>query len=138
NNASIPPVGKVDLGDLNRTSPFSITYGYKRGGPIDRIYIESFLKINAPKIKGKALEIGDNKYTKRFGENNVIKSEILHVDISNKNATYIGDLSDAPHLPDDTFDCIILTQTLHLIYDYKSAIATCYRILKPGGTLLLT
>jgi hypothetical protein len=27
---------------------------------------------------------------------------------------------------------------LHLIYDFKSALATCHRILKPGGCLLLT
>jgi ubiquinone/menaquinone biosynthesis C-methylase UbiE len=50
----------------------------------------------------------------------------------------VGDLSNAPHIPDDTFDCLVLTQTLHLIYDFKSALHTCYRILKPGGTLLLT
>ena len=32
----------------------------------------------------------------------------------------------------------MLTQTLHLIYDFKGALATCHRILKPGGALLLT
>jgi SAM-dependent methyltransferase len=53
-------------------------------------------------------------------------------------ATFIGDLSHAPQIPDNTFDCLILTQTLHLIYDFKAALVTCYRILKPGGTLLLT
>jgi SAM-dependent methyltransferase len=50
----------------------------------------------------------------------------------------VGDLSNAPQLPDAAFDCVVLTQTLHLIYDFKGAIATCYRILKPGGALLLT
>jgi SAM-dependent methyltransferase len=60
------------------------------------------------------------------------------VDESNKQATFIGDLSNAPQLPDNSFDCIVLTQTLHLIYNYKDALQTCYRILKPGGALLLT
>jgi ubiquinone/menaquinone biosynthesis C-methylase UbiE len=32
----------------------------------------------------------------------------------------------------------VLTQTLHLIYDFKDALTTCHRILKPGGVLLLT
>ena len=36
------------------------------------------------------------------------------------------------------YDCIVLTQTLHLIFDFAAAVRTCYRILKPGGTLLLT
>jgi ubiquinone/menaquinone biosynthesis C-methylase UbiE len=60
------------------------------------------------------------------------------VDASNPQATFVGDLSHAPQLPDAAFDCVVLTQTLHLIYDFKGAIATCYRILKPGGALLLT
>jgi SAM-dependent methyltransferase len=44
----------------------------------------------------------------------------------------------AGHLASDTFDFIILTQTLHLIYDVRAALATLHRILKTGGTLLTT
>jgi hypothetical protein len=33
---------------------------------------------------------------------------------------------------------VILTQTLQLIYDLRSAIATVHRILKPGGVVLVT
>jgi SAM-dependent methyltransferase len=133
-----PKVGHVNLGDLDRLYPFSIDFGYDRGGPVDRYYIEDFLFKNAADIKGRCLEIGDNEYTLLYGQNNVIKSDILHVDDSNKKATFIGDLSNAPQIPDDIFDCIVLTQTLHLIYDFKAALATCHRVLKPGGVLLLT
>ncbi|MGE5944861.1 MAG: glycosyltransferase [Flavobacteriales bacterium] len=134
----IPEIGKIKLGDFNRTSPFSTQFGYDRGGPVDRYYMENFLSENASLIKGRVLEIGDNEYTLRFGGVKVEKSDILHIDESNEQATFIGDLSNAPHLPSDSFDCIILTQTLQLIYDYKAAIQTCYRVLKPGGTLFLT
>lgn len=134
----IPPVGKVSLGDLNRTDPFSKEFGFDRGGPVDRYYIEYFLQKESASIRGRALEVGDNSYTLQFGGKNVEKSDILHVDESNQAATFVGDLSNAPHLPDNTFDCIVLTQTLHLIYDFKDALKTCYRILKPGGTILLT
>jgi SAM-dependent methyltransferase len=68
----------------------------------------------------------------------VTQSDILHVDEQNPKATFVGDLSKAHHLPADSFDCIILTQTLHLIYEYKEAVQHCYRVLKPGGSLLLT
>lgn len=129
---------KINLGDLNRTSPFSIEFGYDRGGPLDRYYIENFLYGKSPQIKGRVLEIGDNFYTLKFGADRVTKSDILHMDDSNEQATFVGDLSNAPHLPSNTFDCIILTQTLHLIYDFKGAIDTCYRLLKLGGTLLIT
>lgn len=134
----IPEVGKVKTGDFFRTTPFSKSFGYDRGGPIDRYYIENFLLAEIDSIHGWVLEIGDNEYTLRFGKTKVQKSEILHVDQSNPQATIVGDLSRAPHIPDNSFDCIILTQTLHLVYDHKAVVQTCYRILKPGGTLLLT
>lgn len=133
-----PAVGDVNPGDFKRMSPFSTEFGYDRGGPVDRYYIENFLQKHSGCIKGRALEIGDNEYTLLYGGSKLTKSDILHIDESNKKATYIGDLSNAPQVPDNTFDCIVLTQTLHLIYDFKGALDTCYRILKPGGVLLLT
>jgi len=133
-----PPVGQVAFGDLGRVTPLCKNFGFERGGAIDRYYSENFLKQNAGDIKGNVLEIGDNYYTMLYGGKNVAKSDILHVDASNKEATIIGDISNAPHIADNSFDCIILTQTLHLIYDFKGALQTCHRILKPGGTLLLT
>jgi len=47
-------------------------------------------------------------------------------------------VSEAGVLPDETFDCIIFTQTLHLIYDMQTAVMNLHRALKPGGVLLLT
>lgn len=133
-----PKVNLVNWGSFKRTTPFSKQFGYDRGGPVDRYYIENFLEANKQFIKGRVLEIGDNEYTLRFGGAGVVKSDILHIDANNPKATYVGDLSDAPHIPSDTFDCIVLTQTLHLIYDCEKALHTCYRILKPGGVLLMT
>lgn len=133
-----PPLGQVSFGDLNRVTPLCKNFGFDRGGAIDRYYIENFLKKKAHVIKGNVLEIGDNYYTMLYGGKNVTQSDILHVDDKNEAATIIGDISNAPQISDNTFDCIILTQTLHLIYDFKEALKTCHRILKPGGSLLLT
>ena len=37
------------------------------------------------------------------------------------------------------YDCIIFTQTLQCIYDFRAALKTLYRILlRPGGVLLVT
>lgn len=133
-----PAAGKIRRGDFNSTRPFSTNFGYDRGGPVDRYYIENFLAKNAALIRGRVLEIGDNDYTLRFGGDKVTQSDVLHVEENNPKATFVGDLSDAPHLPDNAFDCIVLTQTLHLIYRHVEALRTCFRILKPGGSLLLT
>jgi SAM-dependent methyltransferase len=133
-----PLPGHIELGDLNRVTPISTEFGYNRGGPVDRYYIENFLKDESAKINGRVLEIGDNEYTLMFGGKKVTKSDILHITEDNPKATYIGDLSNAPQLPSNSFDCIVLTQTLHLIYNFKGALETCYRVLKQGGSLLLT
>lgn len=133
-----PPVGWVRWGSLRRLTPLSREFGYDRGQPIDRFYIEQFLDRYRGDIRGRVLEIGDDSYTRRFGGTQVTVRDILHVKEGNPQATFVGDLASADHLPSATFDCIILTQTLHLIYDVRAALRTVYRILKPGGVLLAT
>lgn len=133
-----PSVGKVDFGDLARTEPISRFFGYDRGTPIDRPFIENFLRKHREDIRGRVLEIGDNSYTSQFGAEQVIHSDILHVNEGADGATIIGDLSHAPQIPDNTFDCLILTQVLVCIFDLPGTIATIYRILKPGGVVLIT
>jgi ubiquinone/menaquinone biosynthesis C-methylase UbiE len=62
----------------------------------------------------------------------------LHVTPGAPQATIIGDLTQADHIPTNRFDCVILTQTLQLIYDVRAAIRTLFRIVKPGGVVLAT
>ena len=133
-----PAPGRVDFGDLRRLSPISRLYGYDRGEPIDRYYIEQFLSNYQSRIAGAVLEVSENTYTRKFGGDKVKTVDVLHYDDPSPPATLTGDLTDAPHLPSDHFDCVIITQTLMLIYDLPAAVATLHRILKPGGTVLVT
>ena len=123
---------------LRRVTPISREWGYDRGQPIDRHYIEGFLAKHAADVRGRVLEILDATYTRRFGGDRVTHSDVLDLDAANRAATIIGDLASAEHIPADTFDCIICTQTLLLIYDVRAAIQTLHRIMKPGGVLLAT
>lgn len=132
------PVGLVRFGDLRRFTPVSRVFGFDRGTPVDRYYIEGFLARNATDIQGRVLEVGDDAYTRRFGGNRVTQRDVLHVSSQNPKATIVADLAAADHIPSDTFDCVVLTQTLHLIYDVRAALSTVCRILKPGGVLLAT
>ena len=52
---------------LRQTSPLSEEFGFDRGRPVDRHYIEAFLYTYSTDIHGRVLEIGDNEYTRRFG-----------------------------------------------------------------------
>jgi glycosyltransferase involved in cell wall biosynthesis len=132
------PVGWVRFGSLRRVTPLSREFGYDRGLPIDRYYIERFLAQNALDIGGQVLEIGDDTYTRRFGGNRVTKSDVLNLEAGNPKVSLVSDLTCAAHIPSDSFDCVILTQTLQFIYDVPAALRTVQRILKPGGVVLAT
>lgn len=133
-----PPVGLVRFGNLRRVTPIGPVWPNERGCPLDRYYIENFLEQYAADIKGRVLELGDAAYTHRYGGQRVSHSDVLHAIEGNPAATIVADLTCADHIPSNTFDCIILTQTLLLIYDLRAAVRTLYRILKPGGVLLVT
>jgi glycosyltransferase involved in cell wall biosynthesis len=130
--------GSVRFGDLRRLVPFSRTFGFDRGTPVYRYYIERFLDEHRDDIRGHVLEVGDNAYTLRFGGTRVEWSDILHVDPKNSRATIVGNLEQPGILPTAAFDCIVFTQTLHFLPDMSAAIASLHNALKPGGILLLT
>jgi SAM-dependent methyltransferase len=133
------PGRRVRFGSLRRLAPISRQFGYDRGQPIDRYYIEAFLAAHAPDIRGRVLEIADGTYTRRFGGDRVTTRDVLHVEAgSGPEVTIVGDLRDGTGLPEAAFDCVILTQTLQFIYDVPAAIRTVHRILKPGGIVLAT
>ena len=127
------------LRHLRQVRPASSVFGYDRpGSRIGRYYIERFLADNAGDVRGHALEIADDRYTVMFGGARVERSDILHAVPGNPRATIVADLCVADHIPSETFDCIVCTQTLQFIYDAPAAIRTLYRILKPGGVVLAT
>ncbi|MDP2730761.1 MAG: methyltransferase domain-containing protein [Dehalococcoidales bacterium] len=133
-----PPVYAERLRYLRRLRKVGAALGFDQGSCIDRYYIEKFLSDHIPDIRGHVLEIGDDTYTRRFGAEQVIRSDVLHRTEDNPGATIVADLTSAGPIPQDTFDCIILTQTLQYIYELPAAIETLHRILKPGGVVLAT
>jgi len=132
------PPGAVKWGSLRRTDPFSRQWGYDRGTPIDRIYIEQFVSDHGADVRGSCLEVLNGDYIDRFGGVRVTRRDVLDIDPANTNATIVADLGEVNCLPEARFDCVIFTQTLHLIPDMRVAIANIWRALAPGGVLLLT
>jgi SAM-dependent methyltransferase len=128
----------VRWGSLRRTEPFSSEYGFDRGLPIDRFYIEGFLARNAEDIRGRVLEVHDAAYTRRFGADRITDSEILDIDAANPDATLIADLAEARSLRAEHFDCVILTQTLQYVSDPEAVLQNVWQSLAPGGTALIT
>src|SRR5690606_12121592 len=93
---------------------------------------------NRADVRGRAIEIGEDTYTRRFGGARVTVRDVLHVKPGNPAATFVDDLSTAASLPSEAFDCAIVTQTLHLIWDVAAALRNLPRLPRPGGILLPT
>lgn len=120
-------------------NPVSRCFGMDRSGtPIDRHYIEAFLAHHAADIRGRAIEVGDDSYIRKFGGDRVSQRDILHVIDDSSGATIVGDIQSGAGIPTDTFDCFLCTQTLMFIADVRQGVATIHRSLKRQGVVLAT
>ena len=133
-----PPRGAVRFGALRRLTPIGADWGFSRGLPIDRWYIEHFLEGHAQKIEGRVLEIDTDRYTRKFGGDRVTRSDVLHLSEMRPGITMVGDLASPDSFPEDAFDCIVLTQTVNLVFDPRAALVSVRKMLKPGGVALIT
>ena len=133
------PFRKVtDFGELHRLTPIDRNFGWSRGRPIDRHYIEGFLSFHSNDIQGRVLEFQSNTYTREFGGTRVTHVDILDCSRLNPRATIVADIAQANSISPDTYDCIICTQVLCLVFDLRGAVDNLRRILKYGGVVLVT
>lgn len=112
-------------------------WGYDRGRPIDRRYIEAFLETHRGDIGGDVLEVKDDMYARRYG-GALGRVDVLDVDAANPRATVVGDLGGEIAADDGLYDCFVLTQTLQYVWDLGRATENAHRLLRPAGVLLLT
>lgn len=128
----------TDWSVLRRVHPYRPDFGVARGEPIDRFYIEKFLAMYQQAIRGRVAEIENDQYTRQFGGGRVEHSDILDLNEQNERRTMTVDLTQTASVPENSFDCIICTQTLLLIEDYDAAVRSLYKMLKNDGVLLVT
>ena len=118
--------------------PVSRTFGFDRGKPVDRWYIERFLAEHAGDVRGRVLEVAERTYTEWYGGGDVTGSDVLYAAEGNATATVVGDLTTGDGIPQAAYDCFICTQTLQFVYDVHAAVAGTRSLLAPDGVLLAT
>jgi len=128
----------LSLGADARSTPVDRNWGFSRGTPVDRYYINAFLESCAADVRGVVLDVQEPENARRIGGERISRLDVIDVDARNARATVVADLRCAPNVPSDSYDCILLTQMLHFVDDMPAVIAECARILRPGGVLLVT
>lgn len=117
--------------------PVSRTFGYERGKPIHRYYLESFLREHRAVIRGRCLEFENPGYSRVFGRDRPTSIDVIDLSASNPQATIVADLTKPNDLTGDAFDCIVCVHVLHLVYEADRFTAELHRLLAPGGSLLM-
>jgi hypothetical protein len=118
--------------------PVSREFGFERGRPVDRWYIERFLDAHRADVRGRVLEIAESSYTERYGDGAVTHGDVLYAKAGLPEATVVGDLTTGEGIAPGAYDCLIVTQTLPFIYDVAAAVRGMHEALAPGGVLLAT
>ena len=101
------------------------------------MYVDRFISSHAADVRGRVLEIAAPDYTISIRTRSRARRH-PHGDRGEPRGNDRRRPDGAPHIPDDTFDCAIVTQTMQFIYDVSRRFATVHRILVPEGVLLAT
>jgi SAM-dependent methyltransferase len=128
----------TDWSVLRRIHPYRPRLGERRGECVDRYYIEQFLAHNQDSIRGRVAEFQDSGYTLRYGGTRVTQADVIDIDARNTQRTLTLDIVQTASAPESIFDCIICTQMLFLVFDFKAAIQTLFKMLNTGGVVLVT
>jgi len=123
-------------GNLRRVRPFSESYGFDRGTPIDRHYVDRFFAEHRALITGRVLEIQTTDHIRRYGID-VSKADTLDINPA-FHPTHCCDLAHAGTVPTGSYDCFLLPNTLCFLRDLDGALAEARRIVRKGGAILAT
>jgi hypothetical protein len=122
-------------GNLRRTTPFSSSYGFERGTPIDRHYLHAFLAAHRDLITGDVLEVQSSDYTRRFGRG-VTRADTFDI-VADFSPTHVCDISHCEDtIPSRAYDCLLLPNALAHFRELDLALLHATRIVRPGGAIL--
>jgi SAM-dependent methyltransferase len=100
--------------------------------------LEASLKQCGAYVKGNTLDIGcgHKPYEKTFfaGASNYVGMDYL---TDRSQPDIVGSATEIP-LPDSSFDTVVCTEVLEHVPDPAKAFSQVYRVLKPGGNLILS
>lgn len=127
------PVGKIRFGDFREYAPFCNNYGFTRGTPIDRYYLDQFIAEIRDEVNGDTLEIGGRKENRhRYGLRHVISYKVIDV-IGGRSVDIVADAHDVTACSANSFDSILLFNVLEHCERPWVIASNLSTWLRPGG-----
>ncbi|MEK7149039.1 MAG: class I SAM-dependent methyltransferase, partial [Patescibacteria group bacterium] len=102
----------------------------------ERYLLQKQVKKASPHIRGRVLDVGSGTFAryKRLFQ----FSEYVTMDIQESERVDVVGSADQIPFPDNSFDSLISTQVLGDIMDPQKAVSEFHRVLKKGGTAVIT
>jgi hypothetical protein len=125
-------------GNLRRLQQFSRDhFGFDRGTPIDRYYVDQFFQQHRDAITGDVLEIQKNMYAGRYGQH-LRKVDSFDIEADpDRPPTFLCDLAYSEGvLPSEAYDCLLMPCTLSVLRELEPCLRNALRVLRPNGVIL--
>jgi SAM-dependent methyltransferase len=128
-----PPRGAVDWGSLRRSHPICKRFGFSRGTPIDRYYLDKFVAQIRNRVVGATVEIGGARQNRElYRLTNV--SEYTAIDAeAHDYVDVVGDAHESSLLAPDSADSILAFNVLEHCADPWLVARNMHRWLRTGG-----
>ena len=128
-----PAINTIDWGDLRRRFPLCNLFGFTRGTPIDRYYLDKFISEIRPQVAGTVLEVGgvlQNRELYQFSK----ATEYHTLDIAaNPGVTSVGDVHDPATFKPESLDAVVIFNVLEHCHNPWVVVQNIYIWLKVGG-----
>jgi SAM-dependent methyltransferase len=128
-----PDVNQIDWGDLRRARPMCPLFGFGRGTPIDRYYLDRFVDAIRDDVRGDVVEVGGrskNRELYRFASAGRYRGLDMH---PLADVDLVGDIHDPALLPAASLDGLVAFNVLEHCKQPWIVVDNFKRWLRPGG-----
>lgn len=101
------------------------------------LFLRSILNKYWSRIGGSVLVIGAGHADYSAVLPHATSITLTDIDSSLKDLDVVCDCTSLP-FANDSFDSVVMIEVLEHVFDFSAAIAEAFRVLKPGGTILLS
>ncbi|WP_169221635.1 methyltransferase domain-containing protein [Brasilonema sp. UFV-L1] len=128
-----PAVNTLDWGDLKRRFPICHKFGFTRGTPVDRYYLDKFISEIRHQVVGSVLEIGGVLLNKEIYQLSVA-TEYQTLDlVSRPGVTVVGDAHDSTIIMPESLDTVLVFNVLEHCHNPWVVVQNIYSWLRVGG-----